>query len=162
MTLMEMIPSVFPLFRHQSQCLCREEPLPDQLLPNVFILLFKEAVNKRPSITVTQVFLMQLHHMRQLFPYILNYGLGKRHSPVLLSLPVMDRQDSGLQVKIVQPELHALKEPQPASVQNLYHQIIRIIEVVQHEIHLIPGQDDWYISGSLGPHIIALITEICL
>ncbi len=85
--------------------------------------------------------------MERLDPFDLRQQLGhkylrERHRSVLLTLSVVNRKNTCIEVEIVQAKLHAFEEPQAAAVQQLYYKVIGRSQMRENSIDFLTGEND--------------------
>jgi hypothetical protein len=110
MRFMQVIPPVFPGRLHVGHLFGREEPLPDEILGGVLVLLVQGIHQENPVIVSCQVPLMQVLHEFKLLSQLRNDRLGKRHGSVFLPFPVMNGQDQGIKIEAMHTKIQALEK----------------------------------------------------
>ena len=107
MGLVKVIAPLFPQRWNKREGGCREEPLPDELLGGVLVLLLELAGQKCARVAGGKVLRMQTAHILHLLANFCQRPSRKWHRAVLLAFPVMDGQQHHVQVKALNPQPEA-------------------------------------------------------
>lgn len=156
---MEMIAPQFVGARNRRQRFLGKKPLPDEILGRAGIFLFEGMVEKHPGIPCGKVLIMQIAHHFELIFQIRHEGLGNGHGPVLVTL-AMHRENTVLEVEMLNPQFDAFEKTKAAAIQQLDHDVERIFEILDDRVYFRSGQDHGDISRFFGARYIPLVAEI--
>ena len=144
-----MITPLLPVLSYR-QGLHRKEPLVQQLFGSFWIFSFNCIIKEHTVITGSQIPFVKVSHPFHLRFQLRQNRFRNRHCSILLPLAV-NRQDSGIEIEISHPELQTLEQTKTATEQHLHNQAIRVIEVLNDRVDLLPAQDRRDIERFLGP-----------
>ena len=74
---------------------------------------------------------------------------GDRDCPVFLPFSVMDRQDFRIEVEALHAQAQAFEKAQPATVQELHHQVVGRHQVRQDCVDFFSGEHNGHIGFAL-------------
>ena len=109
MLFMHVIPALLLRIRHKRQRLLRKEPLPDKVLCRFRIFLFKLIIQKYTRKTLCHILIMEFFYRLKLLSQFKDDLLRYRHCPALIAFS-SDRENSGVKIEILHPQLHTFKE----------------------------------------------------
>jgi hypothetical protein len=157
-----MISPVLPLNWNKSQRLCRKELLPDQFPWGGRIFLFEQTIHEYARVPCCTVLVMELHHPLKLRLQFRQNRLRDGNGPVLLPLAVVESEDAGVEIEIMQPQLQAFEQAETAAIQQLDHQVIGRREMLQNGLNFLPGEHNRDVSRAPRPGNVPVVAEIFL
>jgi hypothetical protein len=155
-----MLSPVLPLNWHKSQRLGRKEPLPDQFPWGGRIFLFEQTIQEYARVPCCTVLVMEFHHPLKLSLQFRQNRLRDGNGPVLLPLAVVDGEDSGVEIAMMQPQLQPFEQAATAALQPLDHQVIGRRELLQNGLNFLPGEHDRDVFRSPRPGHGPVVAEI--
>src|SRR5712692_9864654 len=157
-----MISPVLPLNWNESQRLGRKEPLPDQFPWGGRIFLFEQTIQEYARVPCRNVLVMEFHHPLKLRLQCRQNRLWDGNGPVLLPLAVVDGEDSGVEIEMMQAQLQTFEQAETAAIQQLDHQVIGRREMLQHGINFLPGEHNRDVSRAPRPGNVPVVAVILL
>jgi hypothetical protein len=146
-----MIPPIFLCLLHRGQLCCRKTPLPDTLLCRMRIFALSGVDQKHARIVPFQIALVQLFQRFKLCSECREHGFRKRHWAVFSALTIRHGEDPRFNINTRHAERHTCRNPSPAAIPQLHHQIIRRQHMLQNRLNLLTGSDHRNVGCSLRP-----------
>ena len=128
---MQVVAPRLPSGRFDIKARGRKDVLPSPLAGRARVFPFEGWPEDRPGVAKFQVLGVDLSDFGKMGGEPLPPPFGKDRHPVLLALPVPDRDLSAIQVDVLHTQPHRLHESKPASIQKRNRETIRCLDRIQ-------------------------------
>lgn len=93
---------------------------------------------------------MEIGHSIPMCEQLLPNGAGEGNRSILFSFAVVDGQDAMVEIRVSHAKLEAFEQTEPATVEELDHQIVGVIQLTDDPANLRTGRHDGDVRFSFG------------
>ncbi len=126
------------------------------------IFLFEQTLQEYARVPCGTVLVMEFHHPLKLSLQFRQNRLREGNGPVLLPLAVVDGEDAGGAIAMMQPQLQPFEQAATAALQPLDHQGRGRRELLQNGLNFLPGEHNRDVSRAPRPGHVPVVAAILL